>query len=379
MILGTLRPDLRYSFQHASWKQLSIVKAQGSRLARLHAQATWFGACCGLALLLSDGIALAQAEAQASSPESLETRTVARRMADEAANLYEAGDYGRAQDLFHRANAIYPAPVLELWEARALEKLGRLVEAEEHYASVQRYKVKPEDTDVVRTAVRDAGVEIEQLRKRIPTLTISLVNADPTDPNLEIHLDGKRLNPAMVGFPVPVDVGAKTVTLVSRGKEVARNDVSLGEGDRSSVELDGSRSRELALANATETSRRSPDDLAQERPSPWYLDRTFGWIGVGVGSAGLALGGITGLIAASKHNSLSSKCPNSVCLPAYKNELDSFHTYRTVSTVGYVVGGMALAAGITVLVLAPQRSHRPGAPTLSLHLGPSWVTLRGKF
>lgn len=399
MIPGSLRPALRHLLQHAAWKRPSTasngalaphtplgsaesepIKRAGHRY-QVHEK--WLGFVWGLALLMSSHPGVAQVETRSGTTDSLETRTVARRMADEAANLYEAGEYERAQDLFHRANVIYPAPVLELWEARALEKLGRLVEAEEHYAAVQRYKIKPEDTDVVRAAVADAAMEIEHLRKRIPTLTISIVNASPTDPNLEVHLDGKRLNPAMIGFPVPVAVGPKKITLAIRGREVARVDVSLGEGDRTPIELDPTSATGSTLVSTPESlehsSRIGAKEFGQERSRPWYLDPTLGWVGVGVGSAGLVVGGITGLIAASKHNSLSANCTSNVCPPAQRQELDSFRAYRTASTVSYVIGGMALASGITILVLAPHRSNRPGTPALSLHFGPSTVSLRGRF
>lgn len=318
--------------------------------------------------------------------DSAETRTVARRMADEAANLYETGDYERACDLFHRANQLYPAPVLELWEARSLDKLGRLVEAEERYASVQRYKVKSEDTEVVRTAVREASIELENLRKRIPTITITLRGRNASDAGIEIHLDGKRLNPALIGYPIPVDAGARSVRLVVGGKEAERIALTLVEGDSKPVELDADLGAHQAAADRGSSRERISRGLAAhhiaqvpDRPRPWYVNPILGWVGVGVGAAGLAIGAATGLVASRKHTELSAHCiPNAVCPSEYADELDSFRAYRTASTLGYALGGLAFAGGASILIFG----HEPktgSQPSLALRLGGSKLSLVGRF
>jgi hypothetical protein len=327
---------------------------------------------------------LSGAAAQAQVNE-IESRVLARRMADEGATLFESGQYEQARDLFHRANTLFPAPALELWEARSLNKLGRLVEAEERYASVKRYRVRPEDSEVVRAAVAEATAEVDRLRKRIPTITIQLHGASPGDPAFVVQMAGKSLNPALIGLPIPTDPSAPTVILLHQNVEVTRETVVLKEGDRRVVQLEASPPAPAVsphtLVPQPDVERQSysastaPGESADYRP--WYQRRSTGWVVTGVGAASLAVGVTTGIIAVGKHTSLSQNCPNGACPDAYSDELDSFHTYRTISTIGYAVGIVGLGAGITILALAPRSSS--AVANVSLRVGTGAATVGVHF
>ena len=88
--------------------------------------------------------------------------------------------------------------------------------------------------------------------------------------------------------------------------------------------------------------------------APPSRQKMYGWIGLGVGGAGIVIGGITGLVAMSRHGSLESDCPNGKCSPAGgQDTIDGFRSMATVSTVSFVVGGIAAAAGGALLLTAP--------------------------
>ena len=314
----------------------------------------------------------------------VESRVLARRMADDGANLYESGKYEEARDMFHRANSLYPAPALEFWEARALNKLGRLVEAEERFASVKRYRIRPEDTDVVRVSVAEAGIEVENLRKRIPTITIQLHGANPNDPSVVVQLSGKPLNSALIGLPIPADPSTQTVRLISKGIEIRKEVVVLKEGDRKIIELDATAPTPAAVpSEVTIQPKPAPvapiaytgDDTSSVAARPWYARRDVGWAVTGFGAASLAVGIATGVIAVGKHDSLVDDCPNNACKPAYESELSSYHSYRTVSTIGYVVGAIGLGTGITILLTSSKSSNAK----LALQVSPSSTTLGVHF
>ncbi len=338
------------------------------------------------------GAASAQSGPASAQSEQLERRTTARRMAEDAANLYEGGRYDQARDLFHRANALYSAPALQLWEARSLEKLGRLVEAEELYSAVARYQVRPEDARIVREVVRDSAAELEKLRVRIPTLTIAIRGLPSHGHTVHVQLDERTLSPALIEFPIPVDAGLRVVRVVVDGRELAHVDVAVAEGDRKSVDLDVAAASE-ALAAAAPPFGPSQKGTSLERltqsPSPawrdgrarasWRTARNFGWIGAGAGLAGLAVGTVTGIVAMRKHSSLEQRCPADDCPPQYRDDLASFRGYRTASTVAYVVGGLGLAAGVTLLLAVPSMSHGSGSASVSLQVSPVSAELAGQF
>lgn len=341
----------------------SVLSTRGARDTTNLAVATCKGAFWLVVLLfwLFSGAASAQTT-------EIESRVLARRMADEGATLFESGKYEEAREAFHRANSLYPAPALELWEARSLNKLGRLVEAEERYASVKRYRIRPEDSEVVRAAVAEATNEVDKLRKRIPTVTIQLKGAIPTDPSITVRMAGKVLNPALIGLPIPSDPSAPTITLESNGVEVCREVVVVNEGDRQVVVLDATRSPAVlpipVHSTAAEPTPFSAGELSESKP--WFRRRDVGWIVTGVGVASLATGITTGLIAVGKHDSLSQGCPNNTCTPSYSDELNSFRTYRTISTIGYVVGLVGLGAGVTILTLSARDSRASSVATLDI-------------
>ena len=350
-------------------RRVRSARRVGATLAAIRT----FGTC-----LLVTSVAWAQGG-------DVESRVLARRMADGGANLYESGKYEEAREMFHRANSLYPA--LEFWEARALNKLGRLVEAEERFASVKRYRIRPEDSDVVRVSVAEAGIEVENLRKRIPTITIQLHGANPNDPSVAVQLSGKPLNPALLGLPIPADPSIQTIRLIFKGIEICKEVVVLKEGDRKTLALDatapnstvaqdaGEARPSVASAATTAPVAYTGDDVSGNTARPWYARRDVGWAITGFGAASLAVGVATGIIAVGKHDALVDDCPNNACKPAYEGELSSYHSYRTISTIGYVVGAIGLGTGITILLTSSKSSD----VKLALQVNPSSTALGVHF
>ncbi len=314
------------------------------------------------------GTAFAQPVSQGAEPEA-EDRTVARRMADEAAQLYEAGDFAAAQDLFARAYAVYPAPTLVLWEARSLDKIGRLVEAEERYAAVLRYTIQPNDPDVFREAASEASQEIVRLRERIPTFTIRLKGQQSEQPGIEVEIDGRLIKPALLGYPIPVDPGLRTIVVRLNQVERFRQTIAAEERGRRSVDvwlnppLDVNSSVGPAGVGATNGLGKEGASSAEPTESEegsWDLHRILGWSSLGLGVIGATTGVVAGVVASSKYDTIETKCTRGVCLTPYHDDLDAFRRYRTVSTVGYVVGALGAAAGVTLLLTAPARPQAAG-------------------
>jgi hypothetical protein len=353
-----------------------MVSDRSHRSTSMWARALCSPCALGFAVVLACHSASAQTEVD-------DNRVVARRMAEEAANQYEAGDFDKARDLFHRANVLYPAPTLELWEARALDKLGRLVEAEELYSAVQRYQLQAEDPDVVRSAVREAGDEVVRLRRRIPTVTIALRGADPNDPSVEVQLDNRRVNPAMLGFPRPIDPGEHAAVLYVNGRERRSVSIQAAEGDRKSVELDATETPAVPAAPVPPPppAHRDirPADRGIPRESPWYVQRTTGWITAGIGAAGVAAGVATGLAAMNKYHDLEKHCVDGACPEDYADEHTAFRKLTTLSTVCYVVGGVGVAAGVAILVLVPAGKTSSDPAPVAVAVGPMSASFMAAF
>lgn len=92
--------------------------------------------------------------------------------------------------------------------------------------------------------------------------------------------------------------------------------------------------------------------------------RTAAIVAFGVGVVGLTLGAAFGLSAISSKSAADDACPRDPCTPEnvarYKSGYDDAKSSAVVSTVGFGVAAVALAAGIYLLLSAP--SAVPSAP-----------------
>src|SRR5262245_45075283 len=103
---------------------------------------TLFIACC----------VASQAAAQAADESAL---AAARALGRDGVTLYQSGQYAQALDKLERAYAVARVPSLGLWAGRALEKLGRLVEASQRYREVTLIPLTGTESDVLRKAQAD--------------------------------------------------------------------------------------------------------------------------------------------------------------------------------------------------------------------------------
>jgi hypothetical protein len=164
-----------------------------------------------------------------------------------------------------------------------------------------------------------------------------------------VTVDGHALNPALIGVASPINPGKHDLVATTPSGSNASGNVELAEGETKQVRLTLSASGGALSAETKAT----PGDAAKPRGS---AQRLWGFVALGVGAAGVGTGIVTGLMATSKHSSAKSGCPGSVCVAGSQGEsdLEAFRTLRTVSTIGYIVGGVGAAAGVTLLILAPK-------------------------
>src|SRR5262249_30271223 len=148
--------------------------------------------------------------------------------------------------------------------------------------------------------------------------------------------------------------GDHTVTAGGAGFQSKDQTFNVPEG--------GSQSIALTLDKATgATSDLPPPPPHPSRDSPKAMRKTPGFAALGGGVVGVGLGAVTGGIALGKHGSLADACPNG-CPSSSQADIDSYHTMGTLSTVGFIVGGVALAAGAVLVITAPKANEKPVAP-----------------
>jgi hypothetical protein len=229
----------------------------------------------------------------------------------------------------------------------------------------------------------DCMQRLDEVGKAMPSIIFELKDTAGNDVvGVTIMTGGQRLA-ASAGTVIELDPGEHTFTFQAQGHPMVEKRLMLAEGVHWRREVlviaDGvDRRRELtSKANTSEpapmTSAPSKGDVAPRPNGPPAL----AWVAFGVGGAGLTLGIVAGLVAGGKHSTLAGECDNDTqtCAPQYAGDLDAFHTWRTVSTIGYVVGALGAVGGAALWLTAPK--VRTNAA--HLWLGPASAGIAGRF
>lgn len=288
----------------------------------------------------------APSDAAPGGPSSAD-RATARTLAAEGYNALKSKDYATAADRFARALALVHAPTLLRDLARAQVGLGKLVDAHENYSLIIREGVAADAPQPWVKALADAKVEIAQLAPRLPAITITVEG--PGTPRVTI--DGAPIAAASLGVKRAIDPGRHEIRALGTGYYTAKKTVTLKEGESINVAFELEEAPPDASATTLEEERSSGVVVTFAEPA-WRKPTMIA--AYAVGGAGLALGAVTGVLALRKHGQLSTDCARNVCGRAQKADLDSYHTFGQLSTIGFVVAGVGAAAGTVLLFMRPQ-------------------------
>ncbi len=275
---------------------------------------------------------------------------MAHQLLTEGERALKKKDFSTALGKYRASDDAQPSPVARLGEARALVGLGQLAAAEQMYISVLHDGHGKNIVHPPPGAVKEEAA----LAMSLPYVTLVVKGVDPA--KVTASIDGEVITDWSTQHPV--DPGNHFARAEAPGLETVEAPFKASEGVAQTVTL----TFHGAPVNASSrTSLAQGEAGAGGASSGGHARRTAGWVVLGVGVAGLAFGGVTGALAAKKHSTLSSDCPNGVCPQSESSDLSSYHTLGTLSTVGFIAGGV-LAAGGLVLVLLPTHDG-PAAET----------------
>jgi hypothetical protein len=290
-------------------------------------------------------------------------RAAARSLATEGINAFESGRNAEALDKLERAFQLASIPTIGLWSARALEKAGKLVEANERLMAVGRYDVARTDPEVFNQAKADAEQMQSALAPRIPQLKVELVHAaEGTD--ITVELDHVALKSALIGVPFQVNPGKHSVTARAGSDHVDR-DVAISERDSARVALDVASLHSAApapgsaavgnepgatsgaAATAAPTSDEGPRHPAAKSSTGRHI---AGWVVLGLGAGGLITAGVLGAKAIEQHSLYEDRCPQGKCSSAYQEYYDTYQTNQLMALVSGGVGVVAFGAGLYLVL-----------------------------
>ena len=279
----------------------------------------------------------------------------------EGNSLFKQKQYKLASMKFREAYELKPSWKLffNIGQSEAAAKRhGLALEAFERFLSEG-------GDDIVVTRRDQVFGEVERLRKIVGFLRVRAPEGTV------VMVDGVRRGRSPVSMLLPVAVGYEHEVIGELdGQRLPPKRFRVIGGQTMTVDLDERPAEESTVVEIVD-KRATPEPLQEEtfeqvivpdEPDqdafPYAL---IGWIVSGVGAGSAVAGAILGGIALSKNKSLVDACKDSPC-PEKRDEKEQRDKLATSATVLLAVGGTAIAAGATLLIVGKTKEADESLP-----------------
>jgi hypothetical protein len=225
------------------------------------------------------------------------------------------------------------------------------------------HKLQDARDELLQCALPACPAEIRgECEKRLATVnaelpTVVVSAKDPSGADLidvRVTIDGTRTLGKLDGAPLTLDPGVHVFHFETpKAQAEARVLVREGEKDRPIRVTIGEQQRPVATPTIT-------------RKNPAF--RVAGASLAGAGLAGVILGAVFGGLASSAWSRSQSECQsptNCTNRAQALSDHDDAVTFATVSTIGFIAGGVAIATGATIFFLAPTVTRESAMLTFS--------------
>lgn len=315
--------------------------------------------------MLFAGVAVAQPAP--TQPADASRASDAERLFREGRSAMEAGDLAHACPKFAESEKLDPAPGTLLSLADCEERARSFVKAREHYQLAASGFPKKDPRRAFATGRAQA------LEKRIAHVTLRLAADAPADASVRL---GDAVVPRSdLGASTAIDPGDFQVKVSAPGRKDNTFTVTFAEGETKDVAC------ELGLAEGAKASDASTpiapiaapidSDRVSASSDP---RRTVSYVLLGVGAASLIVGGVSGVLAASKASTVKDHCDaSSACDQEGVDAASSGRFLAPLSTVTLIAGAVLAGAG-AYFFFASAKGHK--APSTALLQA---LQLRGSF
>lgn len=309
--------------------------------------------------------ALFIASALAGSTASADDRAIAQQAFQEGRDLMAAGKVAEACPKFAAAAQLSPTAGVRLNLATCYAKLGKTASAWSRADEALTLAERAGDS-AAATLARD---QLAALKPNLSYVTLAVAK-ETSAPAMEVALDGEKIPGAVWGTPFPVDPGEHAISATAPGyKPWSTKTTVAGTGTRSIVSVPVLVAQETGApstgaptparaALGGSTVEPAPGEPAPGGPRSLGTVRALAVVSGGLGVVGLGIGAGFGLDASAKKSSyeqhpLGGKCVDELCVTISKDAV----TAATVSTIGFVAGGVLAACGLALWLTAPGKDR----------------------
>ena len=346
--------------------------------------------------------------AQDSTPSASDT-ALARQLGSEGVQLADAGNCAGAIEKLERAEKLYHAPTILGRLGECQVSIGKIVAGTENLQRVVRESLPPRAPKAFVDAQARAQKVLDAALPKLAKLKIHV--EAPPGANLSITQDGESVSTATLDLDRPADPGTHRVDVTAPGFRPAHGEATLAEGASGSINLrlepDPNAPAAAGVPPASTGGPATYPNAGGAPPpngpanAPPYNGPIPGaapgaessgssnlpaYLLIGTGVVGVAVGSIFGAKVLSKKSSLDSVCKSgkTSCPTSAQGDIDSMRSAATLSTVGFAVGGVALGAGVIMLLVSKSSSSAdaksaPAQASFSPYIGPTSIGLSGSF
>ena len=303
--------------------------------------------------LLCAGLVVSVA-APSRADDQAENTAAARTLGIQGVQLADAGKCPEAIEKLQRAETLHHAPTILDRLGECQVTIGLIVEGTENLNNVVREQLAPNAPKVFRDAQERAQKVLTSATAKIAHLT---VNVAPPDAKATVSVNNVAIPPALIGAERPTNPGTVQVSATADGYKPATQTVILSEGGNQEITLTLERDPNAVAPVAPAAAGGAPVAPVVPPDAGPKKSKTAAYVVLGVGGAGILVGGITGALALSK----ASDCPNKTC--PKQSDLDGARSMAGISTVGFGIGIVGVVLGTVLLLTGNNTEAAPAQAT----------------
>jgi hypothetical protein len=246
------------------------------------------------------------------------------------------------------------------------------------YAWLEFREAEVKATELNRPDRRDfAKQRLVELEKQLPKV---IIDNPQKVPLTDVLVEDRKVWEAERGAVFAAEAGQRRFIFKAKGKKNGALLINVTKGDKVQHVtvpdmVDGSDEPPKPETPVEGPKTEAPPTA---EPSDGSMQRTIGWVAIGVGGVAAVVGAIEGI------STLGSPCAGGKqCLP---DDSSKANTSATISTVSFIVASLGVVGGFALIATAP--SGAPAQPsassarsniTVTPRLGLGWARLEGTF
>lgn len=323
---------------------------------------------------------------------SVADKAAAEALFDEALELMTNKRYAEACPKLEESQRIDAGIGTLLYLAECYEKTGRTASAWATFREAASAASAAGQAD----RARQGKARADRLEPNLSKLTVRVAPENKSISGFQVTRSGERVQAPLFDTALPVDPGAQVIEATAPGYETFTRTVTVPpNGERAEilipalVPLAGTTAPDASSATPATAADGANQPVQTQQDAAFMADTgtssgsaasTVGIVLMGAGAVGLVVGTVFGLEALNKDKDAKDICGDDTTCPTKKGEQLSNDAQQAalISTIGFIAGGGALAAG-AVLYLTADDGSEAGRVQVSPVAGGAQFSFSGRF